>query len=53
MFNYKDQVVLITGASSGLGSDAAKAFASQKANLVLLARRGDRLQQAKESLEKE
>lgn len=53
MFNFKDQVVMITGASSGLGADAASGFAAQGANLVLLARRKDRLDAEKEKLEKE
>ena len=43
MFDYTNRVVVITGASSGLGSQMAKGFASQHANLVLLARREERL----------
>ena len=39
MFNYKDKVVAITGASSGLGKQMAYGYAEQGANLVLLARR--------------
>ena len=35
--------VVITGASSGFGAAAAKAFASQKAKIILGARREDRL----------
>ncbi|MCW1249470.1 SDR family oxidoreductase [Acaricomes phytoseiuli] len=35
------QTVLITGASSGIGSAYAEAFAARKADLVLVARRGD------------
>ena len=38
------QTVLITGASAGLGHAAALAFAAAGANLVLLARRADRLE---------
>lgn len=53
MFKFNDQVVLITGASSGLGADAARAFAAQGAKLVLLARRADRLAKVKAELEKE
>jgi NADP-dependent 3-hydroxy acid dehydrogenase YdfG len=40
----KDKVVVITGASSGLGEAAAKLLAKQGAKLVLGARRLDRLQ---------
>ena len=38
MFNYKGKVVVVTGASSGLGKQMAEGFAEQGANLVLLAR---------------
>jgi short-subunit dehydrogenase len=39
----KDQIVFITGASSGFGADAAKLFAKQGCIVVLAARRIDRL----------
>lgn len=39
----KDKVVLITGASSGFGQDAAELFAKEGCKLVLAARRIDRL----------
>jgi hypothetical protein len=42
--SLKDKVVLITGASSGFGADAAKLFAREGATVVLAARRVDRLQ---------
>lgn len=38
-FDFKGQVAVVTGASTGLGLQMAKALASQGANLVLLARR--------------
>ena len=53
MFNLKGRVAVITGASSGLGKQMAKGFARQGADLVLLARRIERLEQLKDELEKE
>ncbi|MGI6076651.1 MAG: SDR family NAD(P)-dependent oxidoreductase [Fastidiosipilaceae bacterium] len=49
MFDFKDQVVALTGASSGLGVQMARGFAEQGATVILMARRVERL----ESLEKE
>lgn len=43
--SLKGKVVLITGASSGFGQDAARMFAHQGCKLVLAARRLDRLQE--------
>ena len=40
----KDKVVLVTGASSGIGSATARAFAEHGAKLLLCARRLDKLQ---------
>ncbi len=42
--SLKNKVVLITGASSGFGSDAARLFAREGCKVVLTARRLDRLQ---------
>ncbi|MCX7872081.1 MAG: SDR family NAD(P)-dependent oxidoreductase [Verrucomicrobiae bacterium] len=42
-WNLKDQWVLITGASSGIGAASAKAFAQKGARLLLGARRVERL----------
>ena len=53
MFNLNGKVAVITGASSGLGKQLAYAFAKQGANLVLLARRIERLEEIKKDLEKE
>ena len=44
MFDYTGKVVAITGASSGLGKQMAEGFAKVGANLVLLARRIERLE---------
>jgi len=41
--SLQDKVVLITGASSGFGADAARLFAKEGAIVVLTARRMDRL----------
>jgi uncharacterized protein len=42
--NLKGKVVLITGASSGFGEDAAHLFAAEGASVVLAARRIERMQ---------
>ena len=49
-FNLKGRVAVITGASTGLGMQMAKAYASQGANLVLLARRMNLLEDNAKSL---
>ncbi|MDF2052901.1 SDR family oxidoreductase [Priestia megaterium] len=50
--NTKDKVVIITGASSGIGEATAKELASKGAKVVLAARREDRLQQLQKEIEK-
>jgi NADP-dependent 3-hydroxy acid dehydrogenase YdfG len=51
MSNIQDQVVIITGASSGIGEAAAKELAAKGAKLVLSARREDRLQKLQQEIE--
>ena len=51
MFNLKGRVAVITGASSGLGKQMARGFAEQGADLVILARRIERLEELKAELE--
>ena len=49
--SLKGQVVLITGASSGFGEDAARLFAKEGCKVVLAARRLDRLQKLAEEIQ--
>jgi len=44
MSTLADKVVVITGASSGIGEATARALASKRSNLVLAARRTDRIE---------
>lgn len=53
MFDLSEKVAVVTGASSGLGKQMAKAFARQGASLAILARRFERLEEFKTELEKE
>ena len=53
MYNLKDCVVFITGASSGIGKSCARAFAREGARLVLTARRKERLDALAAELEAE
>ena len=46
MLDYKGKVVAVTGASSGLGKQMAEGFAQCGADLVLLARRVERLEES-------
>lgn len=49
---YSEKTVLITGASSGIGEALAKHFASLGANLVLVARRKEKLDQIADDIKK-
>lgn len=44
MFNLTGRVVVVSGASSGLGMQMAKGFADQGADLVIMARRVEKLE---------
>ncbi len=52
MFNLKGRVVIVSGASSGLGAQMAEGFAKQGADLVITARRIERLEQLAEKIRK-
>lgn len=51
MFSYKGKVVAITGASSGLGKQMAAGFAEAGADLAVMARRYEKLEQLRDELE--
>src|SRR5579862_6976588 len=51
--SLKDQVVLIIGASSGIGRETAVLFAREGARVFAVARRRERLEELQRQLEKE
>ena len=50
--DFKNKTVLITGASSGIGKQTAFEFAKLGANIILVARRKEKLSQLANELEK-
>jgi len=48
--NFKDKVVVITGASSGIGEASAIKFAKKNAKVVLVARRKEKLLQVQKEI---
>lgn len=52
MFDLTGKVAVVTGASSGLGADAALAYAEAGADVAILARRIEKLNEVKAGIEK-
>ena len=52
LFDLTGKVAVVTGASSGLGADAALAYAQAGADVALLARRVEKLEAVKAEIEK-
>jgi len=50
--NYSGKIVIITGASSGIGEESAEEFAKRNASLVLVSRNKDRLYETAKKLSK-
>lgn len=53
LFSLKKRVAVVTGASSGLGVQFAKALANQGADLAIIARREEKLKEIKKEIEEE
>lgn len=51
IFDLRNRVALVTGCSGGLGVQMAKALANQGANLVIIARRYEKLQEVQREIE--
>lgn len=53
MLSLKDKIVFVTGASSGIGEAAARAFAAQGARILTCARRLERIEELAAALTRE
>lgn len=51
MPNLNDQIVIVTGASAGIGEAAARRLAAEGATVVISARRAERLESVKQDIE--
>lgn len=51
MFELNGKIAVVTGASSGLGRDAALAYAKEGANVCLLARRAEKIEDLAKEIE--
>lgn len=49
----QDKIVMVTGATSGIGASCAKQFAAQGAHLIITGRRAERLDALKQQLEQD
>ena len=52
LFDLTGKVAVVTGASSGIGKEAAIGYAEMGADVALLARRVDKLEDVKKEIEK-
>ena len=52
-FDLKGQVAIVTDCSTGLGVQMAKALANQGANIVVVARRQNLIEQVADEIKKE
>ena len=50
--DFKNKIILITGASSGIGKETAIEFAKLSANIILVARKKDKLEKVANELKK-
>lgn len=52
LFNLQGQVAVVSGASSGIGVDMAKAYARYGADIVVTGRRVERLEKVVEEIKR-